>query len=170
MHWSRSSPGRRRRTTANPEQFFARTCFTRAYASTRAWCCGGWPGETENTAPVLTLITQFGGGKTHTLTALYHLAQNGDAAAGFDGVAELLREAGVGSVPKAKVAVFVGNAWDPQAGRETPWIDIARQLAGDEGVEALGPAAKTTPPGTEALARVFEAAECAGACACSTRC
>ena len=43
-------------------------------------------------------------------------------------------------------------------GRETPWIDIARQLAGDEGVEALGPAAKTTPPGTDAIARVFQAA------------
>lgn len=30
-------------------------------------------GETSNAAPVLTLITQFGGGKTHTLAALYHL-------------------------------------------------------------------------------------------------
>jgi len=52
----------------------------------------------------------------------------------------------------------VGNAWDPQPGRETPWIDIARQLAGDKGVEALGPAAKTTPPGTDSIARVFQAA------------
>ncbi len=31
-------------------------------------------GETQNTSPVLTLITQFGGGKTHTLAVLYHLA------------------------------------------------------------------------------------------------
>jgi predicted AAA+ superfamily ATPase len=37
-------------------------------------------GETINTAPVMTLITQFGGGKTHTLATLYHLANNGDAA------------------------------------------------------------------------------------------
>ena len=81
---------------------------------------------------MLTLITQFGGGKTHTLTALYHLARAG---------------------------VFVGNAWDPAPGRETPWIDLARQLAGDHGVAALGPAARTTPPGTEALARVFAAAQ-----------
>src|SRR6185503_14518039 len=57
-----------------------------------------------------------------------------------------------------KVAVFLDNAWDPQPGRETPWIDIARQLAGEKGVEALGAAAKTTPPGTEAIARVFQAA------------
>lgn len=114
-------------------------------------------GRTDNTAPVLTLITQFGGGKTHTLTALYHLATSGKNAAGYAGVSDLLREAGLASVPKARVAVFVGNAWDPQDGWETPWIDIARQLAGDKGVEALGTAAKTTPPGTESIARVFQA-------------
>ncbi len=69
-----------------------------------------------------------------------------------------MREAGVAAVPKARVGVFVGNAWDPREGRENPWIDIARQLAGDKGVEALGGAAKTTPPGTETIARVFQAA------------
>jgi predicted AAA+ superfamily ATPase len=49
-------------------------------------------------------------------------------------------------------------SWDRDAGYETPWIDIARQLAGDQGVEALGPAARTTPPGTDSIARVFQAA------------
>lgn len=142
----------------DPAQFFARTCFTRALREHAGMVLRRLSGRTDNTSPVLTLITQFGGGKTHTLTTLYHLAKNGDAVAGHNGVAELVREAGVGSVPKAKVAVFVGNAWDPQPGRETPWIDIARQLAGDKGVEALGPAAKTTPPGTDAIARVFQAA------------
>jgi hypothetical protein len=142
----------------DPAQFFARTCFTRALREHAGMVLRRLSGRTDNTSPVLTLITQFGGGKTHTLTTLYHLATNGDAVAGHNGVASLVREAGVGSVPKAKVAVFVGNAWDPQTGRETPWIDIARQLAGDKGVEALGPAAKTTPPGTDSIARVFQAA------------
>ncbi|MGQ0594633.1 MAG: DUF499 domain-containing protein [Gammaproteobacteria bacterium] len=142
----------------DPAQFFARTCFTRALREHAGMVLRRLSGKTENTAPVLTLITPFGGGKTHTLATLYHLAKNGDAAAGHNGVSDLVREAGVLSVPKARVAVFVGNAWDPQAGRETPWIDIARQLAGDKGVEALGPAARTTPPGTEAIARVFQAA------------
>ena len=141
-----------------PEQFFARTYFTRALREHAGMVLRRLSGRTDNTAPVLTLITQFGGGKTHTLTTLYHLASNGDAVAGFSGVADLVRESGLTSVPKAKVAVFVGNAWDPQPGRETPWIDIARQLAGDAGVEALGPAANTSPPGTEAIARVFQAA------------
>ena len=139
-------------------QFFARTCFTRALREHAGMVLRRLSGKTDNTAPVLTLITQFGGGKTHTLTTLYHLAKNGSAVAADEGVANLLREAGITEVPKAKVAVFVGNAWDPQPGRETPWIDIARQLAGDSGVEALGTAAMTTPPGTEAIGRVFEAA------------
>ena len=142
----------------NPDQFFVRTCFTRALREHAGMVLRRLSGRTDNTAPVLTLITQFGGGKTHTLTTLYHLARNGEAAAGMSGVANLVREAGISSVPKAKVAVFVGNAWDPQAGRETPWIDVARQLAGDKGVEALGSAAKTTPPGTESIASVFQSA------------
>ena len=142
----------------NPAQFFARTCFTRALREHASMVLRRLSGRTDNTSPVLTLITQFGGGKTHTLTTLYHLARHGDAIAGHNGVADLVREAGVAAVPKAKVAVFVGNAWDPQPGRETPWIDIARQLAGDRGVEALGAAAKTTPPGTDSIARVFQTA------------
>src|SRR5947209_1634840 len=142
----------------DPTQFFARTYFTRALREHAGMVLRRLSGKTENTAPVLTLITQFGGGKTHTLTTLYHLATSGERTAGFTGVSELLREAGLSSVPAVQVAVFVGNAWDPQAGRENPWIDIARQLAGDEGVETLGPAAHTTPPGTEAIGRVFRAA------------
>ncbi len=142
----------------DPAQFFARTCFTRALREHAAMVLRRLSGRTENTAPVLTLITQFGGGKTHTLTALYHLARSAAAAAEYPGVGDLVREAGLSTVPEARVAVFVGNAWDPQPGRETPWIDIARQLGGEAGVDALGPAARTTPPGTEAIGRVFQVA------------
>lgn len=142
----------------NPEQFFKRTCFTRALRENAGMALRRLAGKTENTAPALTLITQFGGGKTHTLTALYHLARNGEKASNYIGVSKLLKEASLSIVPEAQVAVFIGNAWDPQEGRETPWIDIARQLAGDKGITELGPAAKTTPPGTEAILRVFKAA------------
>ena len=143
----------------DPAQFFSRTCFTRALTDHAGMVLRRLAGETQNTSPVLTLVTQFGGGKTHTLTALYHLANAGDGIASLPGVSGLLAAAGVSSLPEARVGVFVGNAWDPCEGRETPWIDLARQLAGDRGVAALGTAAKTTPPGTEALARVFAAAE-----------
>ncbi len=140
-----------------PEQFFARTCFTRALREHVGLVLRRLSGRTDNTSPVLTLITQFGGGKTHTLTALYHLATQARSAE-YSGVAELVRSADIPKLPNAKVAVFVGNAWDPQPGRETPWIDIARQLAGDAGVEALGTQARTSPPGTSAINTVFQAA------------
>jgi hypothetical protein len=142
----------------DPAQFFSRTVFTRALREHAGMVLRRLAGITENTAPVLTLITQFGGGKTHTLTALYHLGSSGEAALSFEGVADLVREAGLASVPRARVGVFVGNAWDPQPGRETVWVDLARQIAGDAGVEALGPTAREIPPGTEAIGRVFQAA------------
>ncbi len=143
----------------NPAPFFARTCFTRALKEHAGMVLRRLVGQTENTAPVLTLVTQFGGGKTHTLASLYHIANAGADATQFAGVSDLLSEAGVAEAPSARVGVFVGNAWDPAAGRETPWIDLAHQLAGDKGVAALGAAAKTTPPGTAALAKVFAAAD-----------
>lgn len=141
-----------------PEKFFSRTYFTRALREHSAMVLRRLAGKTENTAPVLMLITQFGGGKTHTLTTLYHLARNGRVAGRFAGVSDLLNQSALKEVPKAPVAIFVGNAWDPQQGRENPWIDIAGQLAGQDGVEILGPAAKTSPPGTEAIGRLFEKA------------
>src|SRR6266496_3204921 len=91
-------------------QFFARTCFTRALREHAGMVLRRLSGKTDNTAPVLTLITQFGGGKTHTLTALYHLGRNGKAADGYAGVSDLIREAGLSSIPQTRVAVFVGNA------------------------------------------------------------
>ena len=142
----------------DPEQFFSRTCFTRALKAHAGMILRRLAGQTANTAPVLTLVTQFGGGKTHTLTALYHLAKAGAAAVKLPGVTKILNAAGMAEPSTVRVGVFVGNAWDPSDGRETPWIDLARQLAGDQGVAALGVAAVTTPPGTEALGRVFAAA------------
>jgi hypothetical protein len=138
-----------------PDQFFSRTCFTRALVENSGLVLRRLAGKTENTAPVQTLITQMGGGKTHMLTALWHLANGGPAASTYPGVPALLTEAGLTETPAAKVAVFVGNAWDPQPKRETPWIDVARQLAGDAGVAALGPSAKDSPPGTDTINRVI---------------
>jgi hypothetical protein len=142
----------------DPAKFFSRTCFTRALREHMGMVLRRLAGRTENSAPVMTLVTQFGGGKTHTLTALYHLAKHRSAVKSDPGVAQLLLDAGLSGVPSAKVAVFVGNAWDPSAGHETPWIDVARQLAGDKGAAVLGTSAKEIPPGTSAIAQLVEAA------------
>ena len=143
----------------DPEQFFSRTFFTRALTEHSGTVLRRLSGETESTAPVLSLVTQFGGGKTHTLTSLYHLARAGRNAGNLHGVQELLTTSGVMVPDEVRVVTFVGNAWDPSDGRETPWIDLARQIAGDKGVDALGANAKTSPPGTRALASLFAAAD-----------
>ncbi len=158
IHLEQVVSGRAPADYRDPEKFFARTSLTRALREHAGMVLRRLAGQTTSTAPVLTLVTQFGGGKTHTLTALYHLATSAGRAGSFDGVPELLASAQLPAVPEARVAVFVGNAWDPQEGRETPWIDVARSLAGEQGVALLGPAARTTPPGTETLGKVFAAA------------
>lgn len=142
----------------DPAKFFARTCFTRALTEHIGMVLRRLAGRTEQSAPVMTLVTQFGGGKTHTLTALYHLAKHGSKIKGDAAISNLLSAIGLNNVPTAKVAVFVGNAWDPHEGHETPWIDIARQLAGDAGVGVLGSSATDIPPGTTAIAKLVEAA------------
>lgn len=141
-----------------PKQFFDRTCFTRALSEHLGLVLRRVAGQTENTPADLSLITQFGGGKTHTLAAIYHLFHSPKVSAEHAEVQALLKKNGLSSVTAAKVAVFVGNAWDPSDGRETPWLDVAWQLAGAAGVDALGAKARTTPPGTERLARLFDVA------------
>jgi hypothetical protein len=158
IHLEQVVSGRAPEDYRDPVQFFSRNVFTRALTEHLSVVLRRLAGRTEHTAPVLTLVTQFGGGKTHTLTALYHLVRYAAQARRFVGVPRLLETAGLEQVPTARVGVFVGNAWDPQPGVETPWLDLARQLAGEDGIAALGPTAREAPPGTEALARLMEAA------------
>lgn len=76
-----------------------RTCFTRALPEHAGMVLRRLSGETANTAPVLTLITQFGGGKTHALAALYHLI----LVVHIGSIAFITRAvsiAGTGSTPK----------------------------------------------------------------------
>jgi predicted AAA+ superfamily ATPase len=87
-----------------PEQFFARTSFTRALRENSSLVLRRLAGETQNTAPVQTLITQMGGGKTHMLTTLWHLAKGGSASAAWPGVADLLsrRRSQSGTIGKGR--------------------------------------------------------------------
>ena len=143
----------------DPEQFFSRTFLTQALTEHTGTVLRRLSGRTESAAPVLSLVTQFGGGKTHTLTALYHLARSGRGADNLTGVQDLLTSADVSVPDRVKVATFVGSAWDPRDGNETPWIDLARQVAGERGVDLLGTEARRSPPGTRALGDVFTAAD-----------
>jgi predicted AAA+ superfamily ATPase len=61
----------------DPERFFGRTFLTKNLTLLAAEVLRRLSGETTETSAVFNMSTQFGGGKTHALTLLYHLAQNG---------------------------------------------------------------------------------------------
>jgi predicted AAA+ superfamily ATPase len=123
-----------------PERFFERTYLTRNLTAFAAQVCRRLSGQTAETSAVFNLATQFGGGKTHALTLLYHLAKNGAAANGWFGVEKILDRAQLSTIPEANVAVFVGTEFDSITGRggedgtphrQTPWGEIAYQLGGE---------------------------------------
>src|SRR5438128_9551609 len=69
--------------------------------------------------PVIQLQTAFGGGKTHTMLAVYHLATRQCALYELAGISELIERAGLTELARARVAVIDGNAH--QAGRPRRW-------------------------------------------------
>lgn len=142
VHLDHVRDGRAPDDYKNPERFFDRTFLTSSLRELGAGVMRRLSGEKVETSAIYNLTTQFGGGKTHALTLLYHLAQNGPSAANWKGVRSLLEQAGVQTVPGAATAVFVGTEFDSLSGRggndgtplrRTPWGEIAFQLAGEEG-------------------------------------
>lgn len=116
--------------------------------------------------PIIQLQTNFGGGKTHSLLALYHLA-SGIAAADLPGLDELVKEAGAEVPEKVNRAVLVGSALSPAETRDKPdgvvthtlWGEMAWQLLGEKGYAFVAEADQHgVSPGSERLTRLFEAA------------
>lgn len=115
--------------------------------------------------PVLQLQTGFGGGKTHTLLAVYHLARRQCPLSDLPGIPALLDQAGLLDVPKARVTILDGTAHAPgQAWRydqqiiHTLWGELAWQLGGEAGYERVKDADLTgTSPGKEVLRSLLEA-------------
>lgn len=143
----------------DPELFFSCNCFTERLKKMASQTLKRLSGEVVGTSPVINLITPFGGGKTHALTLLYHLAKNGDSSLKWSGVEEFLSEAGLTSVPRASVAVFVGDRFDAVYGREgrlTPWGEIAWQLGGNEAYKAIEEHDRNrVAPSGEAIERIL---------------
>ena len=120
--------------------------------------------------PVIGLQTNFGGGKTHTMLALYHLA--GAVEAGYrpeelDGMAPIFKAAGVDTLNRVNRAVFVGThkgaaeAMHAEDGRElrTLWGYLAWRLGGWEAVETIsGSEDAGTNPGSERLIPILRRA------------
>ena len=116
--------------------------------------------------PVIQLQTAFGGGKTHTMLAVLHMASRKCPLSELAGIPTLIEKAGLMDVPQARVAVIDGTAHAPgqawKRGRatvKTLWGELAWQLGGGDGFAQLKDADATgTSPGKELLRQVLEAA------------
>jgi predicted AAA+ superfamily ATPase len=114
--------------------------------------------------PVIQLQTAFGGGKTHTMLAVYHLAKRGCPLGDLAGIPALIDQAGVMDVPQAHVAVLDGNAHAPgqpwkHGARviRTLWGELAWQLGGEEAFARVEGADTTgTSPGKDMLKALLE--------------
>ncbi len=113
--------------------------------------------------PVVELQTTFGGGKTHSMLALYHLAGHPNPA-DLPGVEAIFEKLGATEWLPVKRAVFVGTDFSPaqphrhREGIEvrTIWGHLAAELLGAEGyamVEASDRAG--TAPGSGKLAELL---------------
>lgn len=163
VHLDQVRAGQAPEVYQDPQQFFERTYLTQNLTTLAVEVIRRLSGETTETSAVFNLATQFGGGKTHSLTLLYHLAQHGSTAARWPGVAGLLDKAKVSTIPQAKIAVFVGQKFDPRGGddgtplRKTPWGEIAWQLAGEPGFNLVADKDQSgEAPGGDTIAKLFK--------------
>ena len=123
----------------DPVRFFERTYLTGSLLELASQVVRRLNGIQLETSAVFNMATQFGGGKTHSLTTLFHLARHGDEAKTWKGVDSILLKAQVSTIPIAATAVFVGTEFDAITGRtapgephrKTPWGEIAWQLGGE---------------------------------------
>ncbi|HHW47352.1 MAG TPA: ATP-binding protein [Clostridiaceae bacterium] len=154
----------------DPVEFFARTYITEGMASLLIQALKRVAGKGGE--PVIQLKTAFGGGKTHSMLALYHLLRGQVSIDKIPNVKPVLERAGLSSIVKTNVAVIVGTALDPSKSKKPPqypgitintlWGEMAAQLAGQAGDLKLYDYVKEADkkgvsPGSEALTRLFDA-------------
>lgn len=129
---------------SNPIQFFEKTYVTAGLRDIVNRVVRALNGqETENR--VISLQTGFGGGKTHTLISLYHIAKHGKNLLEYPSCAKLFQDASAPKFDDAKVAVFTQDTTDVAQGRKTMdglqiytlWGEIAYQLGGKEAYEVI---------------------------------
>ena len=103
----------------------------------------------KNDKAVRQLELTYGGGKTHSLITLYHLANDPDNLPDMPAVHEFRQHAGGMTPPRARIAVLAFDKLDPEKGMEVrgpdgktcllrhPWSVLAFQIAGADGLRLL---------------------------------
>src|SRR5271166_1768392 len=125
-----------------PVEFFRRTYLTESLKRLLVGSVRRISGQGGD--PVVQLQTNFGGGKTHSMLALYHLF-SGTAASELVGVDSVLQEADIKKLPTAKRIVLVGNRISASNPVKKPdgttvrtlWGELAWQLGGKKAFERV---------------------------------
>jgi predicted AAA+ superfamily ATPase len=129
----------------DPKEFFRRTYLTEGLRDLLTKAVARVGGE-MNATPVWNLQTNFGGGKTHSMLALWHLFSGTPLHEFPQEVVDLLANADTKAVgATVKRAALVGNHIDPAAGKvkddgthvHTLWGELAWQLGGREAYEIV---------------------------------
>lgn len=111
-----------------PPEFFRRTFLTDSLRRLLVGAVQRLAGQGGD--PVVQLRTNFGGGKTHSMLALYHLF-GGTPPGELAGIEAVLAEAGVKTVPQARRVVLVGNKISPGNPVTKPDGTVVRTLWGE---------------------------------------
>ena len=147
------------------EEFFQRTYITEGLGHLLSNALRRLNGEGGD--PVVELQTNFGGGKTHSMLALYHLFSGKDPGK-LSGVESLVEGVGGLKPVPANRAVLVGTALSPAESRKksdgtvtnTLWGELAWQLGGADAYALVREADKKgVSPGSDALREVFRETE-----------
>lgn len=137
----------------DPVEFFRRTHLTESLKRLLAGAIERLAGKGGD--PVVQLQTNFGGGKTHSMLALYHLF-SGVKPGELAGIDEVMRTAGAETIPTARPVVLVGNKISPGnpvtkadgTVVRTLWGELAWQLGGKKAYARLAADdEKATSPG-----------------------
>ncbi|MAW61410.1 MAG: AAA+ family ATPase [Planctomycetes bacterium] len=148
---------------SDPVEFFRRTYITEGMKDLLVGALTRLDGGDGD--PVVELQTNFGGGKTHSMLALYHLFSGVDAGS-LEGLEPLLNESGVTHPKRASRAVLVGTALSPSETSvkedgttvRTFWGEMAWQLGGANGYAKVADSdAAGVSPGAGVLAELFKA-------------
>ena len=137
----------------DPVEFFRRTYLTESLKGMLVGAVQRLAGRGGD--PVVQLQTNFGGGKTHSMLALYHLF-SGIAPTELIGIDTVLQEAGAKKLPTAQRVVLVGNKISPGNPSKKPdgtvvrtlWGELAWQLGGKKAFARIAADdEKATSPG-----------------------
>src|SRR3954451_22729530 len=139
---------------AEPVQFFARTYLTEGLRDLIDRAVRRLAGD-QNASPVINLQTNFGGGKTHSMLALWHLASGTPLGDYPQDAQEVLSGTRYDELTDVRRVALVGNHTSPAGSVKadgtqvnTIWGELAWQLGGKEAFATVATAdADRTPPG-----------------------